>query len=165
MYTINGACMTISDVVRIARGRERVCLSNESVKKIQDSWKIVEKIILSDKPVYGINTGFGELSKVFISRDEREKLQRNLILSHCTGVGAYLPEDTVRAAIVLRVNSLSKGYSGIRVSTVEKLIEMLNKDICPAVPCKGSVGASGDLAPLSHLVAPMLGEGLVIVDG
>lgn len=125
----------------------------------------MDEILESERPVYGISTGFGEFSKIFISPDEREKLQRNLILSHCTGVGECLPEDVVRAVMLLRVNSLSKGYSGIRLSTVEKLMELINKDIYPVIPCKGSVGASGDLAPLSHMAAVLLGEGSVVQDG
>ncbi|MDR2908807.1 MAG: histidine ammonia-lyase, partial [Oscillospiraceae bacterium] len=117
------------------------------------------------EPVYGITTGFGELSKIYIGPEERGTLQRNLILSHCTGVGEFLEPEVVRAAILLRVNSLGVGYSGIRLSTVEKLVELLNRDICPAIPCKGSVGSSGDLAPLAHMAAVILGEGEVLAGG
>lgn len=157
--------LTIDDVFSVARQHQRVALSPQAVENMQRSRAIVESILESDQAVYGISTGFGELSKFFISHDNRERLQRNLILSHCSGVGPLLPEDVVRAAILLRANSLSLGYSGVRVKTVEKLLELLNKDICPAVPCKGSVGSSGDLAPLAHLSAVLLGEGEVIVDG
>jgi histidine ammonia-lyase len=157
--------ITIEDVVRVARKHEKVALSETVIRDIAASRVHVDKVLASEKPVYGITTGFGELSKIFISSEDREMLQRNLILSHCTGVGDYLPEDVVRAAILLRIKSLSKGYSGIRVETVQKLIELLNKDIYPAVPCKGSVGSSGDLAPLAHMTAVLLGEGKVIKDG
>ncbi len=165
MIYIDGNSLTIEDVVKIARFKERITLTEESKVAINKSRDIVERVLLEEKPVYGISTGFGEFSQIFISKDQRNKLQRNLILSHSTGVGDPLPEEVVRAAMLLRINSLSKGYSGIRLSTIEKLIEMLNKDIYPFVPSKGSVGASGDLAPLSHIVLVMLGEGEAFVDG
>ncbi|KAI4453703.1 histidine ammonia-lyase [Holotrichia oblita] len=165
MINIDGESLRIEDVVMVSRFRERICLTDEAKKKINLARARIDDILESKKPVYGISTGFGEFAKIFISPEEREVLQRNLILSHATGVGEYLPEDIVRAAMLLRVNSLSKGYSGIRLSTVDKLIELINNDIYPAVPCKGSVGASGDLAPLSHIALVLLGEGLAIKDG
>jgi len=165
MLTIGNAPLTIGDVVRVARGRERVALSPEAVGRMEKSRVWVDRILESEKPVYGINTGFGELSKIFIPQEQRERLQRNLILSHCTGVGERLPEDVCRAVMLLRINSLSAGYSGIRVQTVEGLAALLNNDIYPHIPCKGSVGSSGDLAPLSHMAAVLLGEGLVVIDG
>ncbi|MCL2562512.1 MAG: histidine ammonia-lyase [Oscillospiraceae bacterium] len=157
--------LTIYDVVRVARERERVSLSEATKETIQASRAYVDNIVKAERPVYGISTGFGEFAKIAISPDQRELLQRNLILSHCTGVGDYLPEDAARAIILLRANSLSQGYSGIRLSTVEKLLDLLNHDIYPAIPCKGSVGSSGDLAPLSHMAAVLLGEGFVLVKG
>jgi len=162
---IDGNSLTIDDVVKVARHGEKVALSPKAIGAINKSRSWVDSIIDSKKPVYGISTGFGDFSTIFISADKREVLQRNLILSHATGVGEYLPEDAVRAAMLLRINSLSKGYSGIRLETVEKLVEFLNHGIYPAVPCKGSVGASGDLAPLSHIALVLLGEGEVITDG
>jgi histidine ammonia-lyase len=165
MIMIGDAPLSLADVLSAARGRERVQLSQSAVKGMEYSRSLVDKILESGQTVYGINTGFGNLSNIKISAEERETLQRNLILSHCTGVGPFLDEEIVRAAILLRVNSLSMGYSGIRPSTVTRLLELLNKDIYPAVPCKGSVGASGDLAPLAHLTAVLLGEGWVIQDG
>lgn len=165
MLIINDTPLTIDDVIKVARERERVELSEIAINRIAASRVHVDRILESQRPVYGITTGFGELSKILVDSSERRTLQRNLILSHCTGVGEYLAEDIVRAAILLRINSLSKGYSGIRVTTVQKLTELLNKDIYPAVPCKGSVGASGDLAPLAHIAAVLLGEGSVIKDG
>jgi len=122
-------------------------------------------VLDSEKPVYGINTGFGDLSNILVPRERWESLQRNLILSHCTGVGERFPEDVCRAIILLRINSLIAGYSGIRVETVMQLVELLNKDIYPVIPSKGSVGSSGDLAPLSHMAAVLLGEGLVVSGG
>jgi len=165
MVVVSGHGLTIGEVVRVAREFEEVSLAQEVVKRAQESRVHVDRIMLGEEPVYGITTGFGNLSKIYIGADEREKLQRNLIISHCTGVGGFFDEEVVRAAILLRINSLGIGYSGIRVSTIEKLVELLNKRICPAVPCKGSVGASGDLAPLAHIAAVLLGEGYVLEDG
>jgi len=165
MILLDGYSLTLAEVVKAARGYEEVGLSDEGRKQIVASRKIVDKILEQETPVYGISTGFGDFSTIFISKEKREKLQRNLILSHSTGVGEYLPEDVVRAVMLLRANSLAKGYSGIKLSTVEILLAMLNRRVTPAIPSKGSVGASGDLAPLSHMVLVMLGEGHAFVDG
>lgn len=165
MVVLDGESLTVGQVVEVSRRFVPVRLSDEGRRKIEVSREIVERVLESEEPVYGISTGFGEFSKIFISRDEREKLQRNLILSHAAGVGDCLPEATVRAAMLLRANSLTKGFSGIRLATVEKLVEMLNKRVYPAVPSKGSVGASGDLAPLSHIALVMMGEGEAFLEG
>ena len=156
MVLLDGYSLTVADVIKVARNFAEVGLSDSGRKQIIASREIVEKILASETPVYGISTGFGDFSRIFISKEKREKLQRNLILSHATGVGEYLPEDVVRAAMLLRANSLAKGYSGIRLSTVEMLLAMINNRVYPAIPSQGSVGASGDLAPLSHLVLVML---------
>ena len=161
----NSKQINIFDVVKVARKRVKVELSEAAKKAITKSRGFVEDILAGNKVVYGISTGFGEFSKITISGRDRERLQRNLILSHCVGVGDLFSEDVVRGIMLLRINSLARGYSGIRLSTVEKLIELLNKNITPAVPQKGSVGASGDLAPLSHIAAVLLGEGFVMLDG
>ncbi|MDL2287900.1 histidine ammonia-lyase [Oscillospiraceae bacterium OttesenSCG-928-F05] len=165
MIIIGDKPLTIYDVERVARHGERVALSESAVQRMNESRVWVDRVLESGQPVYGINTGFGELSKVFIPAEEREKLQRNLILSHCTGVGEFLSKDTARAVMLLRATSLAIGYSGIRVETVRALLDLLNNDITPAIPCKGSVGASGDLAPLSHMAAVLLGEGSVLKGG
>lgn len=165
LIILDGNSLTIADTIRVARNYEQTALSDEGRRRILDSRAIVERILEQESPVYGISTGFGEFSRIVISKSEREKLQRNLILSHAAGVGSYLPEDVVRAAMLLRANSLAKGYSGIRLATVEMLLAMLNRRVYPAIPAKGSVGASGDLAPLSHMVLVMLGEGQAFVDG
>ena len=165
MVLLDGYSLTVADVIKVARNFAEVGISDSGRKQIIASREIVEKILASEMPVYGISTGFGDFSRIFISKEKREKLQRNLILSHATGVGEYLPEDVVRAAMLLRANSLAKGYSGIRLSTVEMLLAMINNRVYPAIPSQGSVGASGDLAPLSHLVLVMLGEGEAFVDG
>ena len=165
MLVIGNEPLALNDVLRVARYHEKVTISEAAVKRMADSRVWVDRVIESEKPVYGINTGFGELSKVFIPADKCEELQRNLILSHCTGVGEPLAEDAARAVMLLRINSLAYGFSGIRAETVLALVDLLNKDITPAIPCKGSVGASGDLAPLAHMSAVLLGEGSVIKDG
>lgn len=165
MILLDGDSLKLEDVIKVARNYEEVGLSDEGQAKIIASRKIVDQILAEERPVYGISTGFGDFSTISISKDEREKLQRNLILSHATGVGAHLSEDVVRSAMMLRANSLAKGYSGIRLSTVEMLLHMLNKKITPAIPSKGSVGASGDLAPLSHMVLVMMGEGDAYLNG
>lgn len=165
MVLLDGYSLTLEDVIQVARKGEKAGLSEVGRSQIEHSREIVERILDSETPVYGISTGFGDFSRIFISKEKREKLQKNLIVSHATGVGEYLPEDVVRAAMLLRANSLAKGYSGIRLSTVEMLLAMLNQGVYPAVPAKGSVGASGDLAPLSHLVLVMLGEGQAFAKG
>ncbi len=165
MIVLDGNSLTLEDVIKVARSYEEVRLSEQGREQIIASRQIVDKILEEEKPVYGISTGFGDFSTIFISKDERMQLQRNLILSHATGVGENLPEEVVRSAMLLRANSLAKGYSGIRLQTVEMLLNLLNKRICPAIPAKGSVGASGDLAPLSHMVLVMLGEGEAYLNG
>ncbi len=159
MIKLTGETLTIEELVRSARGYEEVQLSEDAKKAISHSRSIVDKVIDGGTVVYGISTGFGEFSKIFIDDENRKILQRNLILSHSVGVGEYFPHDIARATMILRANSLAKGYSGIRLATVEKLIELVNKKVTPAIPCKGSVGASGDLAPLSHMASIIFGAG------
>jgi len=165
MIYLDGKSLTLPQVVQVARQGEQVALSEAGVEQIKRSRAIVDKILEEERPVYGVSTGFGEFCKVFIKKEDRAKLQRNLILSHATGVGEPLPREVVRAAMLLRANSLAKGYSGIRLETEQMLLTLLNEGITPIIPCKGSVGASGDLAPLSHMVLVMLGEGEAEVDG
>jgi histidine ammonia-lyase len=165
MISIDGNSLTLDEVVRVARQRVTVEISAAGRQQLAASRAIVDKLLDSAKPVYGISTGFGNLSQIWISPEEREALQRNLILSHAAGVGDYLPEDVVRAAMLMRANSLVKGYSGIRSATVEQLLELLNRGVYPAVPSKGSVGASGDLSPLSHIALVLMGEGKAFVAG
>ena len=165
MINIDGNSLTINEVIRVARQNQSVGLSADGRRQIEASRAVVEKLLDSESPVYGISTGFGDLSRIWIPPAEREKLQRNLILSHAAGVGEHLPEDVVRAAMLLRANSLAKGYSGIRLQSMEMLLAMLNRCVYPAVPCKGSVGASGDLSPLSHIALVMMGEGKAMLQG
>ena len=164
MVLLDGNSLTLEEVIRVAKNGELATISSSGQDKINASRRIVDRILEDERPVYGVSTGFGDFSTVFIKKDKRAQLQRNLILSHATGVGEHLSQEVVRAAMLLRANSLAKGYSGIRLGTVQMLLELLNQGITPASPCKGSVGASGDLAPLSHMVLVMLGEGEAYVD-
>ncbi len=158
---INGDSLTLDELVRAARENWDVKLKKEAVEKIKKSRKKVEYFLENDKKIYGINTGFGKFSDVIISKEESKLLQKNLIITHAVGAGNFFDKDIVRAIMILRVNALAKGYSGIRLLTVETLIEMINKKVHPLIPEKGSLGASGDLAPLSHMVLPMIGLGKV----
>jgi len=156
---INGNDLRIEDIVNVARNNYQVQISEEAIKRVEKSRGIVDKIVEEDRVVYGITTGFGKFSDVSISGEDCKTLQRNLIISHACGFGDSLDTDIVRTIILLRANALSKGYSGIRLSTLQTLVAMLNKGVHPIIPEKGSLGASGDLAPLSHMVLPMIGEG------
>lgn len=156
---INGQDLTLEQMVQVSRQYQQVSLEEAAKKRVLKSREIVDCIVRENKVVYGITTGFGIFSQVNISADDCKKLQRNLILSHACGAGKFLPTDVVRAIMLLRANALSKGFSGIRLSTLETLIDMLNKEVHPLIPEKGSLGASGDLVPLAHMILPMIGEG------
>lgn len=162
---INSQDLTIEDVVNISRNNYEVVLGETAIEKVKRARSIVDEVVDNEKVSYGITTGFGRFSDVSISKEECRQLQRNLIISHSCGVGNPLSEDIVRAIMVLRVNNLSKGHSGIRMETLNTIIEMINKGVHPIIPEKGSLGASGDLAPLSHMVLTMLGEGEAIYQG
>lgn len=162
---IDGMSTTIQDIVNVARNGYQVEISEDAILKVKRSRKYVDDLVAAGKVVYGITTGFGEFSKVSISNDDTEALQHNLIISHACGVGNHFPVEVVRAIMVLRVNALSKGYSGIRLETIQTLMAMINKGVHPAIPEKGSLGASGDLAPLSHMVLPLIGEGEAYYQG
>lgn len=162
---IDGNTLTLDDLVNVARHNFLVEISEEAIKKVKTSRKIVDNIVEAGQISYGITTGFGKFSDVAISKDECRELQKNLIMSHACGVGDPLSEEIVRAMMLLRANALSKGYSGARCETLEVLTSMLNKGVHPIVPEKGSLGSSGDLAPLSHMVLTMLGLGEAIYKG
>ncbi|MGB2958701.1 MAG: histidine ammonia-lyase [Bacteroidota bacterium] len=156
---LDGEKLTIEQVVAVARGYARVVLTQAARRRMQRSRRWVERAVKERNVVYGVTTGFGWFQNISIPPEKLRQLQRNLILSHCSGVGEPLEEEVVRAMLVLRANALAKGFSGIRVSTVESLVEMVNRRVHPVVPAQGSVGASGDLAPLSHIAAVLIGEG------
>ncbi|MDO4567549.1 MAG: histidine ammonia-lyase [Clostridia bacterium] len=162
---IDGASLTIEQVVAAARFGARVSVAEAAMDAMRRSRALVSKIIDEERVAYGISTGFGEFSKISIGSELSGKLQMNLILSHCVGVGEPLPTEVVRAMMLLRANALCKGCSGIRPEIVLALVEMLNKRVHPIVPEKGSLGASGDLAPLSHMALPLLGLGVAEYEG
>jgi histidine ammonia-lyase len=162
---VNGQGLTIEQVALVAREGCRVEIDPESVSRIKSSRDIVEDYVNREEVVYGVTTGFGRFSDVAISKDEAELLQKNLIVSHACGVGKSFSRDITRAVMLLRVNTLCRGYSGIRLETLNLLVEMLNRGVHPVIPQKGSLGASGDLAPLAHMVLVMLGEGRAEYDG
>ena len=158
---LDGNSLTIEDVYIASTGATKVGFSSRSKKAMTASRKAVERWIERGETVYGITTGFGEFSNIKIDRGKLEKLQENLIVSHSAGAGDPLPPEIVRAMTVLRLNALAKGYSGIRVETMEFIKEIFNHNITPIIPSKGSVGSSGDLAPLAHLVLSLIGKGKV----
>ncbi|MEK7801858.1 MAG: aromatic amino acid ammonia-lyase, partial [Pseudomonadota bacterium] len=162
---LTGLSLSIDNVIRVAREHERVSISKDARKNLDTSREFVEKSTKSGKVIYGITTGFGSFKNIIINQNQVEELQRNLIMSHAIGAGPAMAEDWVRAAILIRINSLLRGYSGIRYETVQALVDLLNFDIYPYVPAQGSVGSSGDLAPLSHIMLVIMGMGEVLKDG
>ena len=162
MLTLVPGRVTLAELRRIAREPTlSIALAAGSRPRIEACAAIVERIVASGKPAYGINTGFGKLAQTHIPNDQLESLQRNLILSHSAGVGAPLPDDVVRLILALKIASLAQGYSGVRPVLVDALVALFNAGVCPRIPSKGSVGASGDLAPLAHMSAVLLGLGQV----
>ena len=162
---LNGQTMTLTEIATVALGDAAVEVSPSARPRILASRKVIEDIVARDAVVYGVSTGFGKLSDVRIPRGELAQLQLNLVRSHACGIGNPLPEPEVRAMILLRANVLTLGLSGIRFEIIEILCKMLNCRVCPVVPEKGSVGASGDLAPLAHLALSLIGEGEAFFQG
>ncbi len=162
---VDGGPIEPADVVAVARGQMKVVPGADLHARMAPARAVVERAVGSDQVVYGITTGFGALATTHIGREQTEALQYNLIRSHATGVGDPLPDEIVRAMLLLRARTLSQGHSGVRPVIVEKLLELLEREIHPVVPSQGSVGASGDLAPFAHLALPLIGEGLVRVNG
>jgi histidine ammonia-lyase len=162
---LNGQALTLSDISAVALNGKAVKISAQAQPRILASRKVVEEIIERDAVVYGVTTGFGKLSDVRIPREALSELQLNLVRSHACGIGEPLSEPEVRAMMLLRANVLALGFSGIRFEIIETLCEMLNRRVHPVVPEKGSVGASGDLAPLAHLALTLIGEGEAFLDG
>ncbi len=156
---------TITDIVNIARNNARVRLSENAKKRITQTRKLIERWVKEGKTIYGVTTGFGALSDVTISRDDARGLQENILKSHAAGVGDVLDREVVRAIMALRVKDMARGHSGIHLNTVSCLMDLLNHDVCPVVPEKGSVGASGDLVPLAHLSLVLIGKGEAFLKG
>src|SRR4051812_46736894 len=162
---LTGEPLSLTALAAVALGREQVRIGESAHARIHASRQVIERITAGDAVVYGVNTGFGKLSEVHIARGDLRQLQLNLVRSHACGVGAPLSEPEVRAMMVLRADVLALGFSGIRLEVLELLTEMLNRGVHPFIPEKGSVGASGDLAPLAHLSLALVGEGECFYEG
>ena len=162
---LDGEGLTPEDVIAVARRFVQVDVAPAAMRKVARCRAVVEKLVASKAAVYGLTTGFGSLRDIQIAPENVQQLQRNLVRSHSCGVGAPATEDVVRAMLLLRANTLVKAYSGVRPVIVERLVQMLNRRVYPFVPLKGSVGASGDLAPLSHLALVLIGEGEAFLNG
>ncbi len=158
----DGTTLTPAEVERIASNHADVAISEDAWQKVHAARSVVDGILSRGETVYGINTGFGALVHERISPDDLAQLQTNLVRSHATGLGEAMPKNAVRAMMAVRINSLVKGHSGVHPNVLDQLLEFLNKDIIPYVPRIGSLGASGDLAPLSHMALALLGEGYVM---
>ncbi len=165
MVTVDGTTLTLDDLRRVAFERAPCELAPEARSGVVEGRRQVERTLESGQVVYGINTGFGDLARKTIPTEQTEELQTRLLRSHAAGVGEPLPEPVVRAMLVLRANALAGGHSGVRIELLELILELLNRNLLPVVPSRGSVGASGDLAPLAHLALPLIGEGKVLEDG
>jgi histidine ammonia-lyase len=162
---IDGGPLTPGQVVEVAQGRARAVGGPNLAERMEPARAVVDAAVASGEVVYGITTGFGALASTRIAPDEAETLQYNLIRSHASGVGPPLPDPLVRAILLLRARTLAQGHSGVRPVVVERLLDLLERDILPVIPSQGSVGASGDLAPFAHMALPLIGEGRVKADG
>ena len=165
MLELSGQPLTLQQIVDVASGRERVTLGAEARARVEEARRIVEQIVAEKRTVYGVNTGFGKLSDVHIDPTDLRQLQLNLVRSHSCGLGEPLSELEARAMLLLRANVLATGFSGARPLVIETLIAMLERGVTPVIPEKGSVGASGDLAPLAHLALTAIGEGEAFFNG
>jgi histidine ammonia-lyase len=165
MIDLDGHSLTLDQLASISHDHEPAQLTADARARVRAARGVVDEFTHHDDPTYGINTGFGNFAEVKIPHQSLAELQLNLLRSHAAGVGEPLPIPVVRAAMALRANVLAKGFSGIRLETLELLIALLNARVHPVVPSRGSVGASGDLAPLAHLALVLIGEGEVWDDG
>ena len=162
---LTGADLTIADVEAVARDDAPVRLDDDARGRMQEARGVIEALVASGAVVYGVTTGFGDLATTFIPPDQAGRLQENLLMSHATGVGVPFPREVVRAMLLLRANTLALGHSGCRPLVVDRLLDFLAHGLHPVVPEQGSLGASGDLAPLAHLSLPLIGRGEVELDG
>ncbi|MBV9227810.1 MAG: aromatic amino acid lyase, partial [Chloroflexi bacterium] len=162
---INGQALSSAEVIVVARRGARVTLGHRSIQRIRAARVVIDNIAAEGKKIYGVTTGFGHLSSVRIQQEQLVELQHNLLRSHAAGVGEPLSEEVTRAMMLLLAASLARGNSGVRVEIVQLLVAMLNAGICPLIPSRGSVGASGDLAPLAHLGLVLIGEGEALYKG
>ena len=165
MLELNGQKLLLAQVVAVANGEERVAIAAAARARVEQSRRVVEQIVAEDRTVYGVNTGFGKLSDVHIEPSQLRELQLNLVRSHSCGVGPPLSKAEARAMLLLRANVLAQGFSGCRPALIETLLALLERGVTPVIPEKGSVGASGDLAPLAHLALTVIGEGEAFYEG
>jgi len=165
IVNLDGNGLLIEQVVSIAQGKSKIAIPEAALVNVRRSRGMVEEMVKKNQIVYGITTGFGKFSDVMVTGEEVSQLQENLIMSHACGMGEPYPTEVVRAMMALRINALAKGYSGIREETLVQLMEMCNRGVHPVIPQQGSLGASGDLAPLAHMVLVMLGKGEAEVHG
>lgn len=165
MFELIPGKLSIKDISELLQSDTQIKLKKTAYNKIEKSFLIVQEIIKQDRSVYGINTGFGLLASKKIKKEELKDLQRRIVLSHAAGVGEKLDDDIVKLIMLLKINSLAQGYSGVSIELVDTLIEMYNHGIYPVIPSQGSVGASGDLAPLAHMSMTIMGEGDAIYKG
>src|SRR5690625_4361999 len=165
MITLDGHSLTLADVARVASEGVPVQIASAAAARIKAAATFVDELASGGDLVYGVTTGVGELRTVAIPPEDRAALQVNILRSHGAGVGPRLEEAEVRAMMVLRLNSFCQGHSGVRMATVGTLVDMINRGVYPAIPEQGSLGASGDLAPLAHLALVLIGEGEAYVDG
>lgn len=156
---IDGGSLTLEELLSVTREEIHLEVSSDALKKVLASREVVDRLVAEQRPMYGINTGFGRFSEVAIAEEEIDILQINLILADAVGIGDPLPKDVVRGMLVLRINSLLNGFSGVRPEVIETMTAMVNRGVHPVIPEKGSVGSSGDLCPLAHMVLPMIGLG------
>ena len=162
---LDGQSLTLDQLIAVARHGWRAAMTDDAIERVRDSRLIIERALASGTPAYGVTTGFGALQDRVISPDQMAAMQENLVLSHAAGVGPHLPHDAVRAMIVLRANTFMKGFSGVRVELVDALLDLVNRGVTPVVPLQGSVGSSGDLAPLAHLACVLIGRGAASYQG
>jgi len=165
ILALNGQPLSLEQINQVASGSVEAAIAPAARQRVAAAQAVVERIVASDETAYGINTGFGKLSDVRIGAGDLQQLQRNLVRSHACGLGEPLDEPEVRAMLLLRGNVLAKGLSGVRYEVIDLLIGLLNRRVHPVIPAKGSVGASGDLAPLAHLALVLIGEGEVFFEG
>ena len=165
VLTIVPGKLTLDDIRSVHRSFRPICLDESAVSAVEQAQQCVDDVIAEGRTVYGINTGFGLLANTKIAHQDLELLQRSIVLSHAAGIGEFMRPCTVRVMMLLKINSLARGFSGVRKAIIDALINLYNRQVYPAIPQKGSVGASGDLAPLAHMSAILLGEGEVLVKG
>ncbi|QPL52460.1 histidine ammonia-lyase [Vibrio navarrensis] len=158
-FTLNPGHLSLNELRKVSRSPLKLSLDTSAIPAIEESTRVVDRVIAENRTVYGINTGFGLLANTRIAPEDLETLQRSIVLSHAAGIGQLMADETVRLMMVLKINSLARGFSGIRLKVINMLIDLVNAKVYPCVPQKGSVGASGDLAPLAHMSTVLLGEG------